>query len=147
MPRVHARPGEFNQEYGHDRFRTRKQEIHAQDFLKQCRKTVFLHNTNVLTVETVPTTVFRDSLLLRPSLEQHNIGHSGRGKYNSAYSIGFVVNTYPSRVGLWFELEMDWPPQPLHSCAPSTYTYVSNLPAISDTRWRSMAGRAVKYGN
>ncbi|GMN46372.1 hypothetical protein TIFTF001_015564 [Ficus carica] len=22
------------------------------------------------------------------------------------------------RVGLWFELEMDWPPQPLHSRAP-----------------------------
>ncbi|GMN59406.1 hypothetical protein TIFTF001_028493 [Ficus carica] len=48
------------------------------------------------------------------------------------------------RVGLWFELEMDWPPQPLHSCAPDTYTYVSNLQAISDTRWRSVTGRAVK---
>ncbi|GMN60880.1 hypothetical protein TIFTF001_029984 [Ficus carica] len=22
------------------------------------------------------------------------------------------------RVGLWIELEMDWPPQPIHSCAP-----------------------------
>ncbi|GMN74534.1 hypothetical protein TIFTF001_055816 [Ficus carica] len=22
------------------------------------------------------------------------------------------------RVGLWFELKMDWPPQPLHSRAP-----------------------------
>ncbi|GMN55823.1 hypothetical protein TIFTF001_024954 [Ficus carica] len=28
------------------------------------------------------------------------------------------------RVGLWFELEMDWLPQPLHSCAPGTNTYV-----------------------
>ncbi|GMN70155.1 hypothetical protein TIFTF001_039199 [Ficus carica] len=26
------------------------------------------------------------------------------------------------RVGLWFELEMVWPPQPLHSRAPGTYT-------------------------
>ena len=30
-----------------------------------------------------------DNLLLHPSLEQHDIGHSRRGKYNSAYSIGF----------------------------------------------------------
>ncbi|GMN64551.1 hypothetical protein TIFTF001_033627 [Ficus carica] len=30
-------------------------------------------------------------------------------------------------VGLWFELEMDWPPQPLHSCAPGTDTYVMGL--------------------
>ena len=28
------------------------------------------------------------------------------------------------RVGLWFELEMVWPPQPLHSRAPGTYTQV-----------------------
>ncbi|GMN19357.1 hypothetical protein TIFTF001_042865 [Ficus carica] len=28
------------------------------------------------------------------------------------------------QVGLWFELEMDWPPQPLHNCAPGTDTYV-----------------------
>ncbi|GMN37081.1 hypothetical protein TIFTF001_006519 [Ficus carica] len=27
------------------------------------------------------------------------------------------------RVGLWIELEMDWPPQPLHSCAPGTVTH------------------------
>ncbi|GMN59324.1 hypothetical protein TIFTF001_028416 [Ficus carica] len=60
------------------------------------------------------------------------------------------------RVGLWFELEMDWPPQPLHSCAPGTDTYVmgpikmyvmvSNLREVSDARWWSVAGRAVKCG-
>ncbi|GMN26312.1 hypothetical protein TIFTF001_043983 [Ficus carica] len=27
------------------------------------------------------------------------------------------------RVGLWIELEMDWPPQPLHSCVPGTVTH------------------------
>ncbi|GMN42353.1 hypothetical protein TIFTF001_011562 [Ficus carica] len=27
------------------------------------------------------------------------------------------------RVGLWIVLEMDWPPQPIHSCAPGTDTY------------------------
>ncbi|GMN71107.1 hypothetical protein TIFTF001_051788 [Ficus carica] len=104
--------------------------MHGQDFLKQYRKTVFLHNTNVLTVETVPTTVFRYSLLLRPSLEQHNIGHSRRGKYNSAYSIDFVVNTYPSlrlcgcymlcamicyEVGLDYSLSWKWTGCPNHS--------------------------------
>ena len=33
------------------------------------------------------------NLLLCPSLERHYIRHSGRGKYNSAYSIGFCCNT------------------------------------------------------
>ena len=28
------------------------------------------------------------NLLLRPELEQQSLGHSIRGKYNSAYSIG-----------------------------------------------------------
>ncbi|GMN23852.1 hypothetical protein TIFTF001_040504 [Ficus carica] len=52
------------------------------------------------------------------------------------------------RVGLWFELEMDWPPQPLHSCAPGTYTYVkgpiskvNNLSAMDDTRWKGVPGQ------
>ncbi|GMN19225.1 hypothetical protein TIFTF001_049900, partial [Ficus carica] len=34
------------------------------------------------------------------------------------------VHQFLSRVGLWFELEIDWPPQPLHSCAPGTNIYV-----------------------
>ncbi|GMN70283.1 hypothetical protein TIFTF001_039329 [Ficus carica] len=100
-----------------------------------------------------------DSLLLRPSLEQHNIGHSRRGKYNSAYSIGFVVNTYPSlmlcgcymlcamlcyEVGLDYGLSWKWTGRPNHSIVVRP---VSNLPAISNTRWRSVAGRAVKCGN
>ncbi|GMN70289.1 hypothetical protein TIFTF001_039331 [Ficus carica] len=33
------------------------------------------------------------SLLLYPDSEQHYMGHSGRGKYNSAYSIGFCCDT------------------------------------------------------
>ncbi|GMN64586.1 hypothetical protein TIFTF001_033654 [Ficus carica] len=33
------------------------------------------------------------SLLLCPDLEQNSIGHSGRGNYNSAYSIGFCCVT------------------------------------------------------
>ncbi|GMN18863.1 hypothetical protein TIFTF001_049866 [Ficus carica] len=44
-------------------------------------------------------------------------------------------------VGLWIELEMNWPPQPLHSCAPDMVTYVSNLWATNDARWRSVAER------
>ncbi|GMN34550.1 hypothetical protein TIFTF001_004761 [Ficus carica] len=37
----------------------------------------------------------RDSLLLHPDLEQHSVGHSRRGKYNSAYSIGFLLCYLP----------------------------------------------------
>ncbi|GMN18680.1 hypothetical protein TIFTF001_050830 [Ficus carica] len=97
-------------------------------------------------------------LQLRPSQEQHYTGHSRQGKYNSAYNISFCCETYPTslpvsyrpalgRVGLWFELEMDWPPQPLHSCVPGTDTYVSNLRATSDARWGSVAGRTVRCVN
>ncbi|GMN70125.1 hypothetical protein TIFTF001_039169 [Ficus carica] len=48
------------------------------------------------------------------------------------------------RVGLWIELEMDWPPRPIHSYAPGTNTYVmgpvNNLQATDDTRWRAWTG-------
>ncbi|GMN66633.1 hypothetical protein TIFTF001_035697 [Ficus carica] len=40
------------------------------------------------------------------------------------------------RVGLWFELEMVWPPQPLHSRAPG-----KQPSAMVDTRWKGMAGQ------
>ncbi|GMN27821.1 hypothetical protein TIFTF001_001820 [Ficus carica] len=56
-------------------------------------------------------------------------------------SLPVTYRPVQGRVGLWIELEMDWPPQPLHSCAPGTVTYVSNLWAIDDARWRSMAER------
>ncbi|GMN65555.1 hypothetical protein TIFTF001_034628 [Ficus carica] len=46
------------------------------------------------------------------------------------------------RVGLWFELEMDWPPQPLHSRAPG-----KQPSAMVDTRWKGMAGQTVKCGS
>ncbi|GMN61097.1 hypothetical protein TIFTF001_030199 [Ficus carica] len=45
------------------------------------------------------------------------------------------------RVGLWFELEMVWPPQPLHSRAPG-----KQPSAMVDTRWKGMAGQTVKCG-
>ena len=38
--------------------------------------------------------------------------------------VACVVPPEKGRVGLWFELDLDWPPQPLHSCAPDTDTYV-----------------------
>ncbi|GMN69958.1 hypothetical protein TIFTF001_039004 [Ficus carica] len=63
-----------------------------------------------------------EGLQLCPVREQHQGGHSKKGKCNSAYSIGFLVVT-GCNVGLWIELEMDWPPQPLHSCAPGTVTH------------------------
>ncbi|GMN60074.1 hypothetical protein TIFTF001_029169 [Ficus carica] len=59
------------------------------------------------------------------------------------------------RVGLWFELEMDWPSQPLHSHAPVKKWYVmydklswnvNNLSAMLDTRWKGVAGHTVKCG-
>ncbi|GMN27062.1 hypothetical protein TIFTF001_029549 [Ficus carica] len=45
------------------------------------------------------------------------------------------------RVGLWFELEMVWPPQQLHSRAPG-----KQPSAMVDTRWKGMAGQTVKCG-
>ncbi|GMN74013.1 hypothetical protein TIFTF001_054946 [Ficus carica] len=84
---------------------------------------------------------------------------------------GRVVRPALGRIGLWFELEMDWPPQPLHSCVPGTDTYVmgpirqdklrkyvkygmlgcemyvSNLLATADARWWSVTGQAMKCGN
>ncbi|GMN30536.1 hypothetical protein TIFTF001_044488 [Ficus carica] len=72
----------------------------------------------------------------------------------TAYSIGFVVvlaqmaSKSPvlyrpalGRVGLWFELEMVWPPQQLHSRAPG-----KQPSAMVDTRWKGMAGQTVKCG-
>ncbi|GMN68499.1 hypothetical protein TIFTF001_037559 [Ficus carica] len=47
------------------------------------------------------------------------------------------------RVGLWFELEMDWPPQH-HSIVARP---VSNLPATVDARWRGVAWQTVKCGD
>ncbi|GMN64271.1 hypothetical protein TIFTF001_033350 [Ficus carica] len=48
------------------------------------------------------------SLQLRPSQEQHYTGHSRQGKYNSAYSIGFCCDTYPSQVyGLLYVIMSD----------------------------------------
>ncbi|GMN69972.1 hypothetical protein TIFTF001_039018 [Ficus carica] len=64
------------------------------------------------------------------------------------------------RVGLWFELEIDWPPQPLQrpvhthkrlyllSESSLSYVYaVGKQPsAMVDTRWKGMAGQTVKCG-
>ncbi|GMN33957.1 hypothetical protein TIFTF001_041974 [Ficus carica] len=43
-----------------------------------------------------------------------------RLRYDYEHDYGLPVSYRPAlgKVGLWFELEMDWPPQPLHSCAP-----------------------------
>ncbi|GMN37732.1 hypothetical protein TIFTF001_042681 [Ficus carica] len=83
-----------------------------------------------------------DSLLLRPSLEQHNIGHSRRGLMLCGCYMLCAMKCY--EVGLDYGLSWKWTGRPNHSIVARP---VSNLPEISDTRWRSMAGRAVKCGN
>ncbi|GMN44729.1 hypothetical protein TIFTF001_013912 [Ficus carica] len=52
--------------------------------------------------------------------------------------------TDPRQVGLDYSLSWKWTGRPNHSIVARP---VSNLRAISDTRWWSMAGRAVKCGN
>ncbi|GMN58245.1 hypothetical protein TIFTF001_027348 [Ficus carica] len=78
-----------------------------------------------------------------PKWEQTYFGHSNPEQDQVRWQASLPVTYRPvqGRVGLWIELEMDWPPQPLHSCAPGTVTYVSNLWAINDARWRSVAER------
>ncbi|GMN64790.1 hypothetical protein TIFTF001_033862 [Ficus carica] len=89
-------------------------------------------------------------------------------RYDYEYDYGLPVSYRPAlgRVGLWFELEMDWPPQPLHSYAPvfvgvadvivvlaerklTSYVYaVGKQPKeLCDARWWSVARRAVKCGD
>ncbi|GMN32459.1 hypothetical protein TIFTF001_041734 [Ficus carica] len=99
-----------------------------------------------------------DSLLLRPSLEQHDIGHSRRETCDArircvicqVYGLMYVmmcdmqslrIMTY---VGLDYGLSWKWTGRPNYSIVARP---VSNLQATSDTRWRSVAGRAVKCGN
>ncbi|GMN69652.1 hypothetical protein TIFTF001_038698 [Ficus carica] len=78
-----------------------------------------------------------------PKWEQTYFGHSNPKQDQVRWQASLPVTYRPvqGRVGLWIELEMDWPPQPLHSCAPGTVTYVSNLWATNDARWRSVAER------
>ncbi|GMN59967.1 hypothetical protein TIFTF001_029055 [Ficus carica] len=80
-----------------------------------------------------------DSLLWYPDLEQHTIGHNKRDKYNSAYSIGFCCDTCLSMFDGYVMM---------YDMSSSRLCYeVSNLRALVDARWWSVAGRAVKCGN
>ena len=45
-----------------------------------------------------------DNLQLRPNQGQHYTGHSNQGKYNSAYSIGFCCDTYPSMFDVCYDV-------------------------------------------
>ncbi|GMN58873.1 hypothetical protein TIFTF001_027970 [Ficus carica] len=98
------------------------------------------------------------SLQLYPDGEQQYTGHSRCGKYNSAYIIGFcceylpkyvecmlyaMVNVICYDVGLDYGLSWKWTGRPNHSIVARP---VSSLRATVNTRWRSVAGRAVKCG-
>ncbi|GMN59118.1 hypothetical protein TIFTF001_028221 [Ficus carica] len=72
-----------------------------------------------------------------------NLGHSKRkqGKYNSAYSISFVV--YTCLIGLDYGLSWKWTGRPNHSIVARP---VSSLPTTVDARWRGVAWQTVKCG-
>ncbi|GMN24257.1 hypothetical protein TIFTF001_040550 [Ficus carica] len=74
-------------------------------------------------------------------------------------SLPVTYRPVQGRVGLWIELEMDWPPQPLHSCAPdnyvvlaerklTSYVYAVGKQPVSNIQYKTveMVLRTVKFG-
>ncbi|GMN56912.1 hypothetical protein TIFTF001_026033 [Ficus carica] len=74
--------------------------------------------------------MLESNLQLYSEEEQHYVGHSERGMYAVLLQCSvircFAVCHVPSY--------------------DASYAKVSNLQAVADTRWRSMAGRTVKCG-
>ncbi|GMN74931.1 hypothetical protein TIFTF001_053274 [Ficus carica] len=63
-----------------------------------------------------------------PKWEQTYFGHSNPEQDRVRWQASLPVTYRPvqGRVGLWIELEMDWPPQPLHSCTPGYVSCVAD---------------------
>ncbi|GMN62972.1 hypothetical protein TIFTF001_032049 [Ficus carica] len=82
-----------------------------------------------------------DSLLLHPDLEQHSIGHSIRGKYNSVCSIDSLWCYLPMYCMLRYDVMYN-----VFKVYEMVMIWENNLEAIFDARWWSMALLTMKYG-